>query len=206
MIYTVASLKGGGAKTTTATHLAAAMERRGQQVVLIDADPQGSALTWAERADFPWLTVSMPTRTIHLKTEQLLIGREHLVIDTPPGDIGVITSAMRAAAKAGGVLIVPVQPTTADLDKVSETIELAQDAGAAGDLHIFILLTRVVLRTKAVAQIRVALESFDVDVLQAEVRQSQVLALAHGQSIDELGDYAEVLDEITRKVSGNARQ
>ena len=42
--------KGGVAKTTSAVYLATAAYRRGLDVELIDADPQGSALEWATDA------------------------------------------------------------------------------------------------------------------------------------------------------------
>ena len=41
--------KGGAGKTTLSTHLAGEFARQGRRVTLIDADPQGSALDWAQR-------------------------------------------------------------------------------------------------------------------------------------------------------------
>ncbi|HQS65425.1 MAG TPA: ParA family protein, partial [Acidovorax defluvii] len=41
--------KGGAGKTTLATHLAGEFAMQGQHVTLLDADPQGSALDWAQR-------------------------------------------------------------------------------------------------------------------------------------------------------------
>ena len=46
----VVNLKGGTAKSTSAMYLAAALARRGR-TLLVDCDPQGSALTWAEDAE-----------------------------------------------------------------------------------------------------------------------------------------------------------
>ena len=50
-VVTIANLKGGSAKTTSAAFLAHAFHERGRKVVLVDADPQGSALRWHGLAD-----------------------------------------------------------------------------------------------------------------------------------------------------------
>ena len=50
MIWSLVHTKGGVAKTTTAMFLATAATRRGIPTRVLDADPQGSATSWAERA------------------------------------------------------------------------------------------------------------------------------------------------------------
>jgi cellulose biosynthesis protein BcsQ len=49
MRLAVVNLKGGTGKTTSATALAMSLSARGR-TLLIDADPQGSALAWSEEA------------------------------------------------------------------------------------------------------------------------------------------------------------
>ena len=203
MIYTVANLKGGPGKTTTSMFLAAGLDQRGRKVTLVDADAQGSALSWDEKTEPRFLTVAMPTRTIHTQIGHLLADpSDDVVIDTPPQGRLVISSAIRAAATAasGGIVIVPVQPTTGDIDQLGETMELIKDSAGLDQVRVVILLTRVLARTKALRQIRESLAEGGLEILQAEVRQSQALALAHGAPITDLGDYADVLTELTEKV------
>lgn len=191
MRVALGGLKGGVGKTTSATYIAAGLARRNEGVVLIDADPQGSALRWSERAEFPWLTVALPTKTIHRQIDQLG-GEGHVVIDTPPGDLGIVASAMKAAR----TLVIPVQPTAADMDQLAETLSLAGDVAALNDLRVLILLTRVVKGTKARSQTREALVDAGLDVMESEVAQAQALALAHGQPIQDLGSYEAVVEEL----------
>jgi len=46
VIVALLNQKGGVGKTTLATHIAGELAMRGQHVVLLDADPQGSSLDW----------------------------------------------------------------------------------------------------------------------------------------------------------------
>ena len=200
MIYTVLNLKGGPGKTTTSVMLCAGMNRRGRRTALVDADPQGSAIGWSEQAELDFLTVAMPTRSIHKQVDQLMNNSTDLVIDTPPGDLGIVMSAARAAAAHAGVLLIPMQPTTADLMKLPETLSLADEAAAFGDVQTFILLTRVVPRTRTRIQAREALADRGVQVLDAEIRNAQAVATAAGQPVEDLGDYDAVLTELEQKV------
>ncbi len=51
MILAVVNQKGGTGKSTVATNIAACFAAEGREVLLIDADPQHTALDW--RADRP---------------------------------------------------------------------------------------------------------------------------------------------------------
>ena len=50
-IITVANQKGGSGKTTVAMQLAGTLGRRDHRVLVIDADPQGTATRWASSAE-----------------------------------------------------------------------------------------------------------------------------------------------------------
>jgi chromosome partitioning protein len=48
-VLAIVSQKGGVGKSTIAVHLAAEAHTQGQRVLLLDLDPQGSAMEWANR-------------------------------------------------------------------------------------------------------------------------------------------------------------
>src|SRR3546814_20517655 len=56
MIVALLNQKGGVGKTTLALHLAGQWTRQGRRVLLIDADPQGSALDWSQQRATEGLT------------------------------------------------------------------------------------------------------------------------------------------------------
>ena len=65
MIVGVLSQKGGVGKTTIAINTAATLALRGQRVLLVDADPQGSSLAWSSARDrdplFPVVGMAKPS-------------------------------------------------------------------------------------------------------------------------------------------------
>src|SRR4051794_12851146 len=98
-ILAVVNLKGGTSKTTTAVYLAHALYERGRRVLLVDADPQGSALAWNEDAPepFPFPVIGLPTRELHRQLmDAVSPDIDAIVIDTPPLDhkSGIVVSAL----------------------------------------------------------------------------------------------------------------
>lgn len=82
-VITIANLKGGVAKSTTAVSLAHGLARKGKDVLLVDFDPQGQAATCLglhpEPGVFYLLTMGYgPSETAYLRQYIRDTGREHL--------------------------------------------------------------------------------------------------------------------------------
>jgi chromosome partitioning protein len=117
MIVAVLGEKGGTGKTTLATNLAGMRAADGRDVLLIDADRQGSASYWAEkRSDkHPHLRAVQSVQKFGeglMRTVRDLERRyDDILIDAGAGDSREVESALRVAALA----IIPVQPAGLDV-------------------------------------------------------------------------------------------
>lgn len=194
MRIAVANLKGGVGKTTTAVYLAEAAAARDGTALLVDSDPQGSAMEWSNGAvEFGGLrsnAVALPTADLARRLDGIAGSYGTVLIDTPPGQLGIV----QAAARAADVVVVCCQPTLMDLDRMRATIEVVGDQGRPAA----VLLTRVRLRTRALDGARDALEAAELPVLQTIIPQREAIAAAYGTrpAGTALALYVAVLQEV----------
>ena len=88
----LANLKPGTGKTTSAIWLAHVFAQAGNRVLLVDADPSGSALEWSDLAAldprvapqqaFPYRIVALPSRELHRRLPDIARDDDVVIIDT----------------------------------------------------------------------------------------------------------------------------
>lgn len=180
LVITVANLKGGTTKTTTAAFLAHGLARRGRRVLGVDADPPGSFLRWAELGGWELPVVGLPTKDLHNRLLSIATDADVVVIDTPPLDdqSGIVYSALRAA----DVVVVPVSPTTMELDRLAPILDAVDQVSPlrATPPVVRVLLTRTIARANSTRDARTAITEAGIDVLTTEVPRLEALAQAFG--------------------------
>lgn len=113
MIVTVASFKGGVGKTTTAIHLAAFLQGYAE-TLLIDADPNQSALAWASRGELPFVVVDQ------WQAGAMATPHGHVVIDTPARPMA---EDLALLATSCDLLILPTTPDILALDALALMVQ-----------------------------------------------------------------------------------
>lgn len=152
-IIAVLNEKGGTGKSTVSTNLATALHRAGKKVVLIDADPQGTARDWREAspegADLPPV-VGLDRPQLLQQALPTLQGNDYLIIDSPAK-----AEAMAAAiVKIAHVALIVIQPSGADIWASAATVKLVQSKiDVGGSIDAAFLVNRASGSTKLSKQV-----------------------------------------------------
>lgn len=190
MIVAFLNQKGGVGKTTLALNLAALWASNGLRVTVLDADPQASALDWAQARSHAGLprafgVVGLPRETLHHEASDLARAADHLIIDGPPR----VAPLLRSALLAADLVIVPVQPSPLDGWASAEMLRLLDEARIyRPDLRARFLLNRCATRTLIARETKDALAAQQTAALRHTIGQRVLFAQAmmRGQTVAEL--------------------
>ena len=186
------SQKGGSGKTTLAVHTAVTAQESGEQVVVVDTDPQQSAMTWADarEPDTP------PVASIHANEIQKVFdaakaeGMTLAVVDTAPH------AAPEAAAIAAQVdlIVIPVRPSAFDIAAAGNAVEIAK---AAGTKTVFVL-SACPFRSPEIAETRELLKTYNLPVAPMDITERRAFsrAVASGRAVTEFESDGKAAAEI----------
>src|SRR3954464_1851606 len=208
-VLAVVNRKGGTSKTTTAVFLAHALREQGKSVILVDADPQASALSWSETAaavggaGFPFPVIALPTRELHKQLPDVIGNRfDVVVIDTPPLEerSGIVASALRLATLA----VVPVAPTPIEDQRLTQVREVVDDTASfrqdGNPVPVAVLFTRVVPRATSTQVYREQTAQDGFFCFDTSVGRLERFAQAFGDSVLDVTEtsYGDVAIELTK--------
>lgn len=181
-VIAILNQKGGVGKTTLAVHLATALARQSMSVLLLDADPQGSALDWAaaRHGDPLFPVVGLPKPSIHKELPSLAKDYEMVIIDGPPR----VYDVARSAIMASDLVLVPVQPSPYDVWAAKEIIDLLNEASVyKPSLQKAFLINRKIVNTAIGRDVTQALAEYPLPVLGTAVCQRVAFAESATQGL-----------------------
>jgi len=201
LIISLLNQKGGVGKTTLAIHVAMTLARRGRRVLLVDADPQHSALDWNEaREESPCFPViGLATKTLHRDIDAHKKNYDDLIIDGPPR----VNELARAAIMAADLVLIPVTPSPYDVWAAKEITDLLNEASAfKPDLKSVFVINRKIANTAIGRDVSDALAGYPFPVLKATITQRVAFAesAAQGLTVQELDATGAASAEIEKLV------
>lgn len=195
-IICICNQKGGSGKTTLSMHLAGSLARRGQKVLVVDADPQGTATRWAATADdehpFPASVVGLSAAStkVHREVKKFVDDYQYIIIDCPPAaDSPVPQSALLIADLA----LVPIIPSPLDMWAAVGIRHVIENVGDINeDLKARLVVNQCQPNTSLAKEALEVLPEFGIDMCRTYIHQRQVYrqAAVYGQVVHDLGSRA----------------
>jgi chromosome partitioning protein len=192
-IIAVVNQKGGAGKTTVAMQLAGTLGLRGHRVLVVDADPQGTASRWAASAadDKPFhaavVGLSAAQGKLHREVKKLAGDYSYIVIDGPPAAESPIA---QSALMVADLALVPVIPSPLDMWAsigIRKAIENAADINEG--LQARLVVNQCQPNTSLTRDVLELLPEFGIETLRSQLHQRTVYrqSAVFGQTVHEFG-------------------
>ena len=191
-VIAISNLKGGTGKTTTAVLLATAFTRLGHTVTVIDLDPQGSATEWAHMAADSGepLPFRVEPGNIHT-TKNLRESTDYTLLDCPPGNPGIIDAAVTHA----DVVLIPVQPSSIEAERMWDTIDIA------GADKAVVLLTSVLLNANSTTALTRSIQEEGIRTFTGSIPRREEIRRWYGTAPgNNLHGYADVANQLIKEL------
>jgi chromosome partitioning protein len=176
-----ASRKGGSGKTTLLAHMAVQALEDGEDVTVVDLDPQQNLKAWWDARPQDALKLAQFPVT-EFAARLAAVGEQPglLLVDTP----GFEAAEMQPLIDAADFIVIPVQPTPNDLRAVGPTVQSVKSSGR--DNFCFVV-TRGIQNTRSTLQTPLVLSNYGpVATTVIFNRVDYAGAMADGRTIQEV--------------------
>jgi len=202
-VIAVVNQKGGAGKTTISMNMAGSLAKRGHKVLVVDADPQGTATRWAASAEddklFPASVVGLSAATtkVHREVKKFLDDYEWIVIDCPPAaDSPVPQSALLIADLA----VVPLIPSPLDMWAAVGIREAILNVSSINEaLQARLVFNQYQQNTSLAKEALEILSEFGIELCDTRIGSRQVYrqSAVFGHTVHDFGSKAkEAIEEI----------
>lgn len=195
-IIAVCNQKGGSGKTTVSMQLAGTLARRKNKVLVVDADPQGTATRWAASAGdenpFPASVIglSAASEKVHREVKKFVGDYDFIVIDCPPAaDSPVPQSALLIADLA----LVPIIPSPLDLWASVGIRKVIENVGDINEtLKARLVVNQCQPKTNLAKETLEILPEFGIKICKNYLRQRTAYrqSAVFGQTVQDFGSKA----------------
>lgn len=202
MIIQIGNIKGGCGKSTLTVNLAAMLAQQGKDVMIVDADRQGTSSNWAlDRQETSLPKVHHVQVFDNIRDTLLDLGKryEYVLVDAGGRDSRELRTGMTAA----NLLLVPFRPSQPDLDvlpALQEIITLSKDYNPNLKARAVLTLAPTNPSVKEVEEAQGYLSDYqEIALLKSIIRDRKVYrdAMSAGQGVVEL-DNSKAKDEINQ--------
>lgn len=175
--------KGGCGATTIVVHLAIAAQEAGRRVVIVDVDPQGSAMSWGnarESDDVPVIAGTID-QLAAIREAAATDAYDLVLIDTPPHS----SAATAAVARVSSFALIPTRPSALDLAAIPAMLAIVEATRTPAAL----VLNACPPRAPEVQESREVLEQTGIAVWDGQLgdRVAFRRAVATGHAVTEPG-------------------
>ena len=197
--------KGGCGKTTLSSNLGSSLLLDGYKTLLIDTDPQGTLRDWKsmdENDNQPQIIV-IDRPNLQKDLTSIAINFDYLIID----GAAKLQDMIAFAVKNSDVILIPIQPSAADIWACEALIHLikARQEVTDGIPKAAFIISRQIKNSNLARDIDEALKQFSFPVFNSRTTQRVIYgeALSSGKSvfnIESSGEAASEIQNITKEL------